>query len=168
MTMNMSGATFGANQSFSKAGLGPGTTSTISIANEVQYAIEGIAYSKTPAANQAPGLNDAVTGKPFKPLPTPTADKGAMACVFVVALDGPGNIAVIQGPLVDAEDLANGVTAMQLPGVPSTHAPIGMIAVRGSATQVAPWTMGVSNSTGVLGVTHTYVDLSSLPAMPIK
>lgn len=149
------------------AGLAAGTTTTITIANDVQFCIKGPGYKKSAASNAATPTTDATTGAAFVAVP---ASNG---CAFVVGLDSTGAIKVSQGPLYALSGEASGantttlIGAMQLPIVPDTVCPIGYIVVEVGASG-SSWTFGSSNLAGPpSNVNIAYTDVFTLPGRPI-
>lgn len=161
-----------ANSTFAtgKAGLAAGTTTTITIANQTDYAIGGKAYRKATATNAATPTTDALTGAAFLPVPVGSATAGGYGCVFVVGLDSSGAIKVIQGEITRTDTVAVAsskfIDAPEFPTVPDTVCPIGYIITRTDSTASA-WTFGSSNLAGPpTGVVHTFVDCMVLPSRP--
>ena len=145
---------------FGPAGLAVGTTTTTSTANAVNYAIKGKAYAKAIAANGTTPTTDSVTGAAFLPIGVNKAG------VFVICLDTSGNLKAVQGEIVDYTDAGVYSKAPALPGIPDTLCPIGLEFTKVISTGSA-WTMGVSNQATLTGITHTFVDLSTMPERPI-
>ena len=147
------------------AGLAAGTTTTITIANDVQYAIRGKGYKKTAASNAATPTSDATTGSAF------SAVAAGYGTVFVVGLDSSGAIKVSQGATQILDGSTAGSTAKfliapQFPAVPDTVAPIGYIITK-VGTSGSAWTFGSSNLAGPpSNVLHTFVDVFTLPDRP--
>lgn len=141
------------------AGLAAGTTTTTTIANDVQYSIKGKGYKKSAASNAATPTTDVNTGAAF------TAIALNKACVFVWGLDSSGNLKVAQGSTVDYSDAGVFSVAPQFPAVPDTVCPIGYELVKVISTGSA-WTMGVSNQASQTGITKVFVDCFTLPDRP--
>ena len=147
------------------AGLAAGTTTTITIANDTQYAIKGKGYKKTAASNAATPTTDATTGSAF------TAVAAGYGCVFVVGLDSSGAIKVSQGQQLvmdgsTAGSAAKFILAPQFPAVPDTVCPIGYLVTK-VGTSGSAWTFGTSNLAGPpSNVLHTFVDVFTLPDRP--
>src|SRR5215217_2503163 len=93
-------------------GLAVGTTTTMTIANDVQYCIKGKGYKKTAASNAATPTTDAATAAAF------TAIGLNKAGAFAICLDSAGAIKVVQGSIVDYTDAGDFALAPQLPLVP--------------------------------------------------
>ena len=125
-------------------------------------------YTKTAITNGATPTTDISTGAAFVPLPIPTSAADAKGCVFVVALNAGGDVKVAQGPLVNVADVTNGDAMYVFPRLADSLCPVGYIIVKGSSTQVATWTFGTNNLSGVTGMTYVFGDLSSLPGQPIS
>ena len=161
MSFNLTGAFGGGNLTLNKAGLAAGTTTTISIANQTDYAIDGTVYRKAAATNAATPTTDANTGKAFVPL-LPN-----QASIFVVLLDAAGNITVAQGPVVSNADLTGGLAAAQFPGVKDGVTAVGYLLAQAGSTLSGSWTFGSSNLSSVTGMTYTFRDVLAIPAHPI-
>lgn len=149
-----------------KATLSAGTTTTITVGADVQFAINGKAYKYTAASNQATPTTDAVTGSAFNAL---AASKG---CVFVVGLNAAGAIKVAQGPIEDLDGAAGGSAAVFLKApqfpttLPADFCPMGYIVTKVGASG-STWTFGSSNLAGPpSNVLHTFVDVHQLPVRP--
>lgn len=150
----------------SKAGLAAGTTTTLTIANDVQYSITGKAYKKTAASNQATPTTDALTAAAFTAI---AANKG---CVFVIGLTAAGAIAVVQGTVEDLDSAADGANATfikpsSFPAtMPTDFCPMGYLITKVGSSGSA-WTFGSSNLAGPpSNVLHTFVDCFQLPTRP--
>lgn len=149
------------------AGLAAGTTTTVTIANDVQFSIKGKGYKKTAASNIAAPTTDAVTGSAFLPI---AASKG---CVFAVGLNAALALKVVQGSIEDLDPAATGgstATFLKAPQFPSTlpddFCPIGYIVTKVGASGSA-WTFSGSNLAGPpSNVLHTFVDCFQLPSRP--
>ncbi len=149
-----------------KAGLAAGTTTTLTIANAVEYAIAGKAYKKSAASNQATPTTDAQTAAAFTAV---TASKG---CVFVIGLNAAGAISVVQGSVRNLDGATDGANALftQAPDFPATlpsdFCPIGYLVTKVGASG-STWTFGSSNLAGPpSNVLHTFVDCQQLPSRP--
>ena len=161
MTTNATGAIFGGNLSFGKAGLAAGTTTTSTIANQTDFAIGGASFRKAAASNAATPTTDIVTGAAFRPL------IANQACIFLYALDSGGTIRVAQGPIVTLSDVTGLLSAVHFPGLPDTLAPIGYLYAQAGTTTVGTWTFGTNNLSGVTGLTYTFRDINTIPGQPI-
>ena len=141
-----------------KAGLAAGTTTTITIANTIDFSIKGKAYQKAAASNAATPTTDRQTGAAF------TALAASRACIFAVCLDSDGTIRVYQGPIVTLDASDNYSVAPEPPGIKDTDCPIGAIVAKNISTGSA-WTFGSSNWTAT-GMSDTFVDLATMPDRP--
>lgn len=151
-TAELGAATFATT----KAGLAAGTTTTITIANTVQFSIKGKSYSKSGVSNAASPTTDRLTGSAFTAL---AASKG---CIFFVALDSSGTIRVTQGQIVDLDGSNNFILAPYFPDVDGRDCLIGYIVCANGSTGSA-WTFGSSNWTAT-GMTATFVDCLTVPS----
>lgn len=161
MSTNLTGAAFGGNMSFGKAGLAAGTTTTSTIANQVDYIIGGVSFRKAIAANGATPTVDISTGAAFRPL------TAGQACIFLYTLDSGGVMRVAQGPVVPLADVTGGLSAVHFPSTPDTVSPIGYLYAQAGSTLVGTWTFGTNNLSGVTGMTYTFRDVNEVPAAPI-
>lgn len=151
MSHSFSEALAGGNFSNGKAGFAAGTTTTVTTA-AFTYTIEGRQYNKAAASNAATPTLDAATLKPFIPVAP------GKACNFVGGVNAAGLVEFWQGPITNAGQPAD------FPSLPFTHAPFGYVRVESAGPNA--WTFGASNMAGVAGVTHSFRDISGLPARP--
>jgi hypothetical protein len=143
---------FGGNTCTTKAGLGVGTTTTLTTANIQQTSIKGISYSKAATSNEATPTTDAVTGAAFLPV---AANK---ACVFTLCRDSSGGLKAIQGQIVDNPTVGGVVHGPWYGPDLTTLAPIGSVLVKCAST-ASTWTFGSSNFAGPpTGVTFSFED----------
>lgn len=142
-----------------KAGLAAGTTTTTTIGNQTDYAIEGKAYRKAASSNAATPTADANTGAAF------TAIGLNQVGVFLIGLDSGGNIKIAQGETVSYSDAGDFARAPAFPPVPEGFCPIGYELVKVISTGSA-WTMGVSNQASQTGITKVFVDLITILDRP--
>jgi hypothetical protein len=148
---------------FSKAGLAVGTTTTLSSANAIQYAIKGVGYSKAIATNDPTPTLDSNTGVAFLPVPV------GSGCEFTICRDAAGtSLRAVQGQIVtlDASNLF--VNRPQMAPIPDTLCPIGAVTVKVGTTGAA-WTFGVSNFAGPpTGVVFSITDIAGgVPDRPV-
>ena len=143
-----------------KAGLAAGTTTTLTTANTSLYSIGGKAYSKAGASNAATPTTDGTTAAAF------VAVAVGYGCVFVLGYNSAGTLTVCQGPQQALDASSNFLNAPQFPAVPDTMCPVGYLVTKVGSTGSA-WTFGSSNLAGPpTGVTHTFVDVFTLPGRP--
>lgn len=142
-------------------GLAVGTTTTLTLANDVQYCIKGKGYKKSAVSNTATPTTDAATGLAFNAIAVNKAG------VFAICLDSSGALKVVQGgynvAYSDAGEFTNGPP--QLPVVPDNLCPIGYELVKVISTGSA-WTFGTSNQASQTGITKVLVDCFTLPDRP--
>lgn len=142
------------------AGLAVGTTTTMTIANDVQYCIKGKGYKKTAVSNTATPTTDASTGAAFVSVPV------NKACVYAICLDSAGALKVVQGSIVDYSDAAVfTLNAPAFPIIPDSLCPIGYELVKIISTGSA-WVFGTSNQAAQTGITKVLVDCFTLPDRP--
>jgi len=161
MSTNLTGSAFGGNMSLGKAGLAAGTTTTSTIANQVDFMINGASFRKASASNAASPTVDITTGAAFRPL------VANQCCIFLYSLDAGGAIRVSQGPSSVLSDVTGGLSAVSFPPIPDSVAPIGYLYAQAGTTLVGTWTFGASNLSGVTGMTYTFRDINEVPPQPI-
>lgn len=143
-----------------KAGLAAGTTTTLSMANQVDFSIKGKAYRKAATTNEATPTTDAVTAAAFAAI---GVSKGS---VFTICRDSSGALQVVQGSIETLDSAGNFTKAPRFGPQPDTLCPIGYLLVQVGATGAA-WTFSSSNLAGPpTGVTLTWVDVFTLPDRP--
>lgn len=161
MSLNLTGQFGGGNLALGKAGLAAGTTSTYSIGNQTDYAINGGAFRKAAASNAASPTTDGNTGKAFNAL------SANQTCIFLFAMDAAGNVTVAQGPLVSTLEMAGGSAAAQFPLLGDGKTAFGYLLAQAGATLVGTWLFGTNNLSGVTGMTYTFRDVIAVPTQPI-
>lgn len=143
-----------------KAGLAVGTTTTLTTANASLYSIIGKAYSKAAASNAATPTTDGTTAAAFVPVAV------NFGCAFAIGYNAAGTLTVCQGIQLPLDSSGNFISAPQFPAVPDTVCPVGYMITKVGSTGSA-WTFGTSNLAGPpAGVTHTLVDVMTLPGRP--
>jgi len=139
-----------------------GTTLNLSVATI--YSILGKIYNKAISNTEATPALDASTGAAFLPVPK---NKGS---VFVICLNAAGTLGVVQGKIQDLDASGNFIIPPEFPAnIPDTLCPIAYLVLKAGTTYVATttgWQMGAHNTTGVTGVTYTFVDINTLPVKP--
>ena len=149
----------------SKATAAAGTTTTFSTTGATLYCIKGKAFTTSAAANAATPTTDAATAVAFVPVAV------GYGCAFVLCYDGSSTTAataikVVQGTQVALDASGNFVVAPQFPSIPDTLCPFAYLITKVGSTGAA-WTFGSSNLAGPpTGVTHTFVDVMTLPGRP--
>lgn len=156
----------GGNYCTTKAGLSAGTTSTLTTANTVQYAIAGKAQSKAAITNQATPTSDATSAALFTARPV-LPNQGS---VFLVGFNAAGTLLASQGDIKALDVQGNFIDAPQFPTFPdgpAGAAPFGYILIKaGSTASASGWIFGTSNMASVTGITYTFVDILDLPSRP--
>jgi hypothetical protein len=139
-----------------------GTTLNLSVATLVSIA--GKLVNKAISGTEATPTLDAGTGLGFVPVP---ANKGS---VFVIGLKADGTLGICQGELQALDVSGNFIVAPEFPAsIPDTICPIAYLVIKAGATYVATttgWLMGTHNTTGVTGITYTFVNVNTLPVRP--
>ena len=149
----------------SKATAAAGTTTTFSTTGSTLYCIKGKAFTTSAAANAATPTTDAATAATFVPVAV------GYGCAFVLCYDGTSTTAataikVVQGGQQALDVNSNFVNAPQFPAIPDTLCPFAYLVTKVGSTGAA-WTFGASNLAGPpTGVTHTFVDIMTLPGRP--
>lgn len=153
---------YGATLVCVKAGLtgisGAATTYTTS-ATTLQYCVQGKAATKAQVSGGTTPVTDAVTAAAFVGL---TASKG---CVFVWGLNLAGTQVVAQGSIGPLDASGAFIDAPNFPMLPDTFCPIAYQVVKAGSTTVGTWTFSSSNWNAT-GLTHTVVDVFTLPERP--
>lgn len=152
----------GLTMAIGKAGFAAGTTTTVTIANNTSYCINGKAYTKTAASNAATPTTDLNTGAAFLGVKTNKAS------VFVFGLDSSGNIKAVQGEIVDLDSAGNAVVNPEWPNIPDTMCPFGYLTIKAGSTAdgTTGWICGSANMASVTGITYAFVDILTLPNRP--
>lgn len=138
-----------------------GTTVNLSVATT--FSIRGKMYSKAISNTEATPTTDLITGAAFLPV------NDLKASLFVLCLDAAGALKVAQSKILDTDAAGNILGAFEFPLVPDTVCPIGYLVVKASALYVATttgWLLGTHNTSGVTGITYTFVNVSTLPDRP--
>ena len=156
----------------SYAALAAGTTTTFSTTGATLYAIKGIAYTTSAAANAATPTTDARTGAAFVQVPL------GYGSVFVFCYDGSSTTAataikVVQGSI---EVLDNGAStdgsagfaknAPAFPAIPDNLCPFGYLVVKVGTSGTA-FTFGVSNLATVSNVVKSFKSVMTMPPRPV-
>lgn len=145
---------------FNSAGLAVGTTTTLTSANAVDYAINGVAYTKAAASNEATPTTDAVTGSAFSAIPV-----GSGGC-FTIGRDSAGALKVAQGQTLVLDSDEKFPSPPAIANLPDTACIIGTLHVK-VGTSGAAWTFGTSNLAGPpTDVVFTLVNRSTMPSAP--
>lgn len=151
----------GVTQMTTKAGIAVGTTTTLTTANTQLFTIDGVGYTKAGVSNEATPTLDSNTGVAFPPVPV---SKG---CVFAICRDSGGNLRAVQGQIVDLNSSNAFVVLPQMPFIPRTLCPIGVVTVKVGTTGAA-WTFGASNFAGPpTGVVFVIKDVGTMPDRPV-
>lgn len=150
---------YGGNYCTAKAGFTAGTTSTLSTANPVSYAINGKAYSKAATANATAPTLDASRGVAF------TSCGPNKGTVYTLGFNAAGTLQAVQGEVRDLDPGGLFIDAPQFGIGADGFCPAAYMLVRVGSTGSA-WTLGASNTAGVTGVTITIQDVLTMPARP--
>ena len=139
-----------------------GTTLNLSVATI--YSILGKMFNKAISNTEATPVVDGSTGLGFFPVPK---NKGS---VFVICLNAAGTLGIVQGKVTDLDAAGNFLSAPEFPAnIPDTLCPIAYLVLKAGSTYVATpggWLMGTHNTTGVEGITYTFVNINTLPVRP--
>lgn len=143
-----------------KAGASAGTTSTLTTANVVQYAIKSKAYSKAAMTNQATPTTDSTTGAAFATLPKNNAT------VVVLMLNAAGDLKASQGTIVGLNADGSFRNALpQFPAIPGDLCPFAYLVLKNGSTG-SDFKFGTNNLSGVTGMTYAFQDIWTLPDRP--
>lgn len=143
-----------------------GTTTTLSTTGTNTVVINGKIFTFAALANVQPTAGDAVTGAAA--LTQLAINTGT---VYLLLVDSTGAAHKVAQGTVEALDgaavaTAKFIRAPQFPGgVPQNLVPIGYVIARVGSNGSA-WALGLQNSSGVAGVTLTFVDIATLPDRP--
>lgn len=147
----------GVTACFSKAGLalGDGAKTGVALVNPtgtgIEFAIDGIAYTKADAATNLPLTVDQVQA----------ADT---TCLYLIQVDSAGNVTSVQGESVLTADLTAGKTAVHFPEPADGKCPIGAVKIVTVAVTFTPGTTALDAA----GVTETYYDfIGGMPQAPL-
>lgn len=136
----------------SSAGLAiGGTASKVKLAAPngagTDFAINGLLYHKADA-------DDVFTL-------SGTALAASEACVFLMCLNSSGTASIVQGEIVDTQDVENGVAVVSFPAVPADKCAVGAVLVETSST--GAFTPGTTELSAA-GVTDTYLNFIVPPS----
>lgn len=145
-----------------KAGLGVGTTTTLTTANTQLYGIKGVGYTKAGVSNEATPTLDSQTGVAFLPVPVGYGSE------FTICRDSAGTLRAVQGQIVALDANNAFVNRPQMAPIPDTLCPIGCVTVKVGTTGAA-WTFGASNFAGPpTGVVFVFNDfIGAVPDRPV-
>jgi hypothetical protein len=135
-----------------------GANTNYSTTTAFNYALQGAAQLKAIISATTVPTTDGNTGAAFVAL------QPSRRCTFVFGVNAAGTVTVYQGGIttVDASNLP--VTMGQLPQIPATVCPFGMITYQTTSASSA-WTFGSSNFNAT-GVTRLATNLSTYPSRP--
>jgi len=140
-----------------------GNGANFSSTGTVAFHILGKSYTHAALSNQAAPTSDIVTGATFERV---GANEG---CVFVIGFNAAGTVCVAQGPVKALTTVGAFTSAPLFPPVPDTVCPIAYYIVKADSTANAKATgflMGTTNTSGGTGLTHTFVNIATLPDHP--
>lgn len=142
----------GISACFSYALVAEGTNpNTLKTTNAVNYAINGIMYTKAATDNIAFTAGH-------------TALAAGETCLFAVCLDASGNFSTIQGEIVTTADLAGGLVGLPWPTSVDGKVPVGFLRVQ--TNNAATFTPG-STDLGAADVVDTYLQAAGWPVTPL-
>lgn len=154
--MNNITLSFGGNIAISKPGFAAGTnTGTIQHTAAIDYAINGIVYTKAATNNITP------TGAGTSQAPGTT-------CLYAVDINSGGSYFLVKGPEVATARLAGngGDRALELPPPPAIdRCRVGLVRVVNGASGAFVFGTTAFNATGV---TTTFFDLLTQPSVPFQ
>jgi len=147
MSQNLGGNEIaGITACFGNAGITEaGTTAgAIEIVNNVDYAINGVMYTKAAADNIAI---------------TATAEQAALtSCLYLITLNAAGTVATVKGTEELTAALSDNRASLVLPKTPADVCPIGYFRIDTAAATVF---IGNTTDLSATGITDTIVNLAS-------
>jgi hypothetical protein len=143
-------------------GTDAGTVKTVT--NPVAFTIDGVFKSKAATDNIAFTVSDdAVYGQPTNG--SFTGATGGSTRLYGMFIDAAGAVTFEAGPIVNTAELAAGTAPLHFPAPQRNKACLGMVRIAVTAgTTFIPGTTAL----GAAGVTTTYVNLSVIPAEPLR
>jgi hypothetical protein len=161
----------GLTAAFSSGAWAEGTNAnTIKSTATVTYVIDGQFYSKSATDNVAisysgPSVYQAAAGGVQSVNGGFTGGVNGSTRLYLVCLDASGAVSIVPGQIVDSAELAAGRVALMYPDTPNAVCPVA--AMRIALTAGTAFTPG-STDLSASGVTATFVNLSMVPANPIR
>lgn len=150
---------------FASGALANGTTAgTIQTTVIVPYTIDGVFYSKAITNNIAIPISQLpVYGQPIDG--SFTGQVGGSVRLYGIYLDTTGAVSLVPGRITNVANLAAGLDTLQFPANIKGKVCIGVMRVALTAgTTFIPNTTALNAA----GVTTTYLNLSAIPAEPLK
>lgn len=156
----------GGTLAFASGALANGTNAgTIKTTVAIPYIVDGQFYSKAITDNIAiaysgpAGVYSANSDGSF------TGKVGGSTRLYGLYLDTAGALSVLPGAIVNSAELAAGAAALHFPAPQKGKVCIGVLRIAVTAgTTFIPGTTAL----GAAGVTASYLNLSSIPAEPLK
>jgi hypothetical protein len=106
----------------SSAGASAGTTTTLTTANTVAYAVNGILKTLTAQTNAAGTFLPSAVGSTYQGQIVPKNLINSQKCNFIWALDYSGTIYILQGAIVTADQISAPIPAPQGQADPVSNA----------------------------------------------
>jgi len=142
----------GGNLCLGKAGLTIASTSTkIKIAAAIDYAINGILYSKA--------ITDNIS------MTAAAAQAVSTSCLYLVCIDKAGTVSTVKGEEELTADVTGGKAVLTWPQPPSNDVVV-IGAVRIDTSSSVTFIAGTT-ALDATGITDTYYDLFAIPAQPL-
>lgn len=155
---------------FNSGALANGTNAgTIKTTVAITYTIDGQFKSKSITDNIAisytgPSVYQAAAGGVQAVNGSFTGGANGSTRLYLLLLDGSGNVSLVPGAIVDSADLAAGRAPLMFPDAPRNQCAFGVMRIALTAgTVFLPGTTAL----GAAGVTTTYINLSSAPGEPL-
>ena len=149
---NLNNLIRGGNLCLAKAGLAIATTTTkIKTANAIDYAINGVLYTKAATDNIAMTAAD--------------AQAAGTSCLYLVCIDKDGNVTTVKGDEVSTDDVTSGKSVLTWPQ-PTSNDVVTIGAVRVDTSASVTFIAGTT-ALDAAGITDTYYDLFAIPAQPL-
>lgn len=157
----------GGNLCFTSGGLTGGTNAgTIQTASTITYTING-AFASKAATNNVSIAYTAPAGPTYNENPNGafTGQAGGSTRLYGIFLNAGGDFSVVPGPVANTARLAAGQESLQFPAAQRDRACCGVVRIAVTAnTTFIPGTTALNAA----GVTTTYLNLSSIPAEPLR
>jgi hypothetical protein len=155
----------GGNLAFTSGALANGTNAgTIQIASTITFVVNGVFASKTATNNIAIAYaGPAVYGTPADG--SFTGQVGGSTRLYGLYMNAAGTVSILPGQIVNSAELAAGTAALNFPAMQKDLVCFGVMRIALTAN-----TTFVPNVTALTasGVTTTYLNLSSIPAEPLR
>jgi hypothetical protein len=161
----------GLTAAFSSGAWAEGTNAnTIKSTATITYVIDGRFFSLAATDNIAisysgPSVYQAAAGGVQTINGGFTGATGGSTRLYLIMLDASGNVSILPGQIVNTPELTAGRVALQYPDPPDGVCPVAAMRIAVTAgTNFTPGSVDLSAS----GVTASFINLSMVPANPIR